>query len=214
MNTNFENYRTFYFVAKYGNITAAAEALYSEQPNVTRAIKNLERDLGCVLFTRSNKGVTLTPEGEMLYRRVAIAYEQIAAAEEELSRHNGFEEGLLRIGVSETALHEVLLSALVRYHALYPKIKFSLVNLTNTQAISAVKNQAVDFVLISTPFSLDKSLKSVPIKRFQDIVVCGERYRYLTGEKVSFRELTGLCIVSVNKTTKTYEYYRTLFRRP
>lgn len=213
MNTNFENYRTFYFVAKYGNITAAAEALYSEQPNVTRAIKNLERDLGCVLFTRSNKGVTLTPEGEMLYRRVSIAYEQIAAAEEELSRHNGFEEGLLRIGVSETALHEVLLSALVRYHALYPKIKFSLVNLTNTQAISAVKNQAVDFVLISTPFSLDKSLKSVPIKRFQDIVVCGERYRYLTGEKVSFRELTGLCIVSVNKTTKTYEYYRTLFRR-
>lgn len=213
MNTNFENYRTFYFVAKYGNITAAAEALYSEQPNVTRAIKNLERDLGCVLFTRSNKGVTLTPEGEMLYRRVAIAYEQIAAAEEELSRHNGFEEGLLRIGVSETALHEVLLSALVRYHALYPKIKFSLVNLTNTQAISAVKNQAVDFVLISTPFDLDKSLKSVPIKRFQDIVVCGERYRYLTGEKVSFRELTGLCIVSVNKTTKTYEYYRTLFRR-
>lgn len=213
MNTNFENYRTFYFVAKYGNITAAAEALYSEQPNVTRTIKNLERDLGCVLFTRSNKGVTLTPEGEMLYRRVAIAYEQIAAAEEELSRHNGFEEGLLRIGVSETALHEVLLSALVRYHALYPKIKFNLVNLTNTQAISAVKNQAVDFVLISTPFSLDKSLKSVPIKRFQDIVVCGERYRYLTGEKVSFRELTGLCIVSVNKTTKTYEYYRTLFRR-
>lgn len=213
MNTNFENYKTFYFVAKYGNITAAAEALYSEQPNVTRAIKNLERDLGCVLFARSNKGVTLTPEGEMLYRRVAIAYEQIAAAEEELSRHNGFEEGLLRIGVSETALHEVLLSALVRYHALYPKIKFSLVNLTNTQAISAVKNQAVDFVLISTPFSLDKSLKSVPIKRFQDIVVCGERYRYLTGEKVSFRELTGLCIVSVNKTTKTYEYYRTLFRR-
>lgn len=213
MNTNFENYRTFYFVAKYGNITAAAEALYSEQPNVTRAIKNLERDLGCVLFTRSNKGVTLTPEGEMLYRRVAIAYEQIAAAEEELSRYNGFEEGLLRIGVSETALHEVLLSALVRYHALYPKIKFSLVNLTNTQAIGAVKNQAVDFVLISTPFSLDKSLKSVPIKRFQDIVVCGERYRYLTGEKVSFRELTGLCIVSVNKTTKTYEYYRTLFRR-
>lgn len=64
MNTNFENYKTFYFVAKYGNITAAAEALYSEQPNVTRAIKNLERDLGCVLFTRSNKGVTLTPEGE------------------------------------------------------------------------------------------------------------------------------------------------------
>ena len=80
MNVNFENYKTFYFVAKFGNITAAAEALYSEQPNVTRTIKNLEKELGCTLFTRSNKGVTLTPEGEKLYRRVAIAYEQITAA--------------------------------------------------------------------------------------------------------------------------------------
>ncbi|MDD7158409.1 MAG: LysR family transcriptional regulator [Firmicutes bacterium] len=213
MNTNFENYKTFYFVAKYGNITAAADALYSEQPNVTRAIKNLERDLGCVLFTRSNKGVTLTPEGEKLYRRVAIAYEQIAAAEEELSRYNGFEEGILRIGVSETALHEVLLAALVKYHALYPKIKFNLINFTNVQAIGAVKNQAVDFVLIATPFDLDKSLKSVPIKRFQDIVVCGERYKYLSNEKVSLDELTRHCIVSLNKSSKTYEYYRTIFRK-
>ena len=213
MNTNFENYKTFYFVAKYGNITAAAEALFSEQPNVTRAIKNLERDLGCVLFSRSNKGVTLTPEGEKLFRRVAIAYEQISAAEEELSRYNGFEEGIIRIGVSETALHEVLMNALVKYHSLYPKIKFNLINLTNIQAISAVKNQAVDFALIATPFDLDKPIKSTSIKKFQDIVVCGERYKYLTNEKVSFRELSKHCIISLNKASKTYEYYANIFRK-
>ena len=213
MNINFESYKIFYFVAKHGNITAAAEALYSEQPNVTRAIKNLERDLGCVLFTRSNKGVTLTPEGEKLYRRVSIAYEQLAAAEEELSLYNGLDEGIVRIGVSETALHEVLLAGLVRYHALYPKIKFSLINLTNVQAISAVKNQAVDFALIATPFSPDKTLKTVPIKKFQDVVVCGERYKYLTNEKVSFEELNKHCVISLNKTTKTSEYYSGIFRK-
>ena len=211
MNTNFENYKTFYFVAKYGNITAAAEALYSEQPNVTRTIKNLERDLGCVLFTRSNKGVTLTPEGEKLFRRVSIAYEQITAAEEELALYNGLDEGIIRIGVSETALHEVLLAALAKYHALYPKIKFSLVNMTNLQALSAVKNQAVDFALIATPFPNDKLLKIVHVKQFQDIVVCGERYKYLTGEKVSFAEIVKHCVVSLNKSTKTFEYYRSLF---
>ena len=213
MTTNFENYKTFYFVAKYGNITAAAEALFSEQPNITRAIKNLEKDLGCVLFTRSNKGVSLTPEGEKLYRRVSIAYEQISAAEEELARYNGLDEGIIRIGVSETALHEVLLSALVKYHTLYPKIKFNLINLTNIQAISATKNQAVDFALIATPFDTDKTITSVPIKKFQDIVVCGKRYKYLTSEKVSFKELTKHCIISLNKTTKTYEYYSKIFHK-
>ena len=213
MSANYENYKIFYFVAKYGNITAAAEALYSEQPNVTRAVKNLERDLGCTLFTRSNKGVTLTPEGESLYRRVSIAYQQISAAEEEIGLRNSFEEGLIRIGVSETALHEVLLSALTGYHALYPRIKFSLVNLTNMQAITAVKNQAVDFALIATPFKLDKALKAVPIKKFQDIVVCGTRYKYLANEKVSFEELAKHCIVSLNRTTKTFEYYLSMFRK-
>lgn len=213
MNTNFDNYKTFYFVAKYGNITAAAEALYSEQPNVTRTIKNLERDLGCVLFTRSNKGVTLTPEGEKLYRRVAIAYEQITAAEEELALYNGLDEGIIRIGVSETALHEVLLPALVRYHALYPKIKLSLTELTNIQAISAVKNQAVDLALIATPFATDKLLKTESIKKFQDIVVCGERYKYLTGNKVEFAEIIRHCVISLSKGTKTYEHYRNLFRK-
>ena len=212
MNINFENYKIFYFVAKYGNITAAAEALFSGQPNVTRAIKNLERDLGCVLFTRSNKGVTLTPEGEKLYRRVSIAYEQIAAAEEELELYKGLDEGIVRIGVSETALHEVLLSALVKYHALYPKIRFSLTTLTNNQAIAAVRNQAVDFALIATPFDLEKPLKAVTVRSFQDIVVCGARYKYLTSEKVSLKELTKHCIISLNKTTKTYEYYSGIFR--
>lgn len=213
MDVNFENYKTFYFVAKFGNITAAAEALYSEQPNVTRTIKNLEKELGCTLFTRSNKGVTLTPEGEKLYRRVAIAYEQITAAEEELSRYNGLDEGIVRVGVSETALHEVLLPALVRYHALHPKIRFSLINLTNAQAIGAVKNQAVDFALIATPFDDDKTLKTITIKTFQDIVVCGKRYKYLTSEKVGFEEILKHCIISLNKTTKTYEYYFNLFRK-
>ena len=213
MNSDFNNYKTFYFVAKCGNITAAAEALYSEQPNVTRIIKNLERDLGCVLFTRSNKGVMLTPEGEKLYRRVSIAYEQITAAEEELSLYNGLNEGIVRIGVSETALHEVLLSELIKYHALYPKIKFSLINLTNAQAVGAVRNQAVDFALIATPFDIDKPLKSFTVKKFQDIVVCGDRYKYLAGEKVSFEELTKHCIISLSKNTRTYEYYDGLFRR-
>lgn len=213
MNTNFENYKTFYFVAKYGNITAAAEALFSEQPNVTRSIKNLERDLGCTLFTRSNKGVTLTPEGEKLYRRVSIAYAQISAAEQELALYNGLDEGIIRVGVSETALHEVLLNALVKYHALYPRIKFNLVNLPNIQAISAVKNQAVDFALIATPFTLEKSIMSVPVKKFQDILICADRYKYLANDKVSFSEICKHCLISLNKSTKTYEFYSGIFRK-
>lgn len=51
-------------VAKTGSINRAAESLLIAQPNLSRSIKELEADLGIIIFERSPKGMTLTPEGE------------------------------------------------------------------------------------------------------------------------------------------------------
>ena len=61
---NYDYYRIFYYVAQYQSFTKAAEMLRNNQPNITRYINNLESELGCKLFIRSNRGVKLTPEGE------------------------------------------------------------------------------------------------------------------------------------------------------
>ena len=53
MTSNFEYYKIFYYVAKYGNLTRAAAALNTSHPAVTRVIHKLEADLGCRLFIRS-----------------------------------------------------------------------------------------------------------------------------------------------------------------
>ena len=60
MLTSLDYYRIFYYVAKYRNFTRAADVLLTSQPTVTRTIKNLESDLGCRLFIRGKRGVTLT----------------------------------------------------------------------------------------------------------------------------------------------------------
>lgn len=51
-------------VAKAGSINKASEALLIAQPNLSRSIKELEADLGITIFSRTSKGMTLTPEGE------------------------------------------------------------------------------------------------------------------------------------------------------
>ena len=50
MYISYEYYRIFYHVARCGNLTKAAEALQNSQPNLTRAIRNLESEIGCPLF--------------------------------------------------------------------------------------------------------------------------------------------------------------------
>lgn len=99
---NYDYYRIFYYVAQYKSFSRAAEILENNQPNITRCMNNLENELGCKLFVRTNRGVTLTPEGTRLYEHVAVAFEQIEVAEKEISMDNSLESGIVTIGASET----------------------------------------------------------------------------------------------------------------
>ena len=99
MEVTYDYYRIFYYAAKYKSFSQAATILMSNQPNVTRAIHNLESQLGCRLFIRSNRGAELTPEGERLYSHVAIAYEHLHAAELELENEKKLEQSEVDCGV-------------------------------------------------------------------------------------------------------------------
>ena len=74
---NYDYFRIFYYVGKHKNITRAANELYSSQPALTRAIQNLERELGCRLFVRTKTGVEFTNEGQRLFEYVNIAHNQL-----------------------------------------------------------------------------------------------------------------------------------------
>lgn len=63
-------------VADCGNITEAAESLFISQPSLSASIHNLEKEMGVTAFVRSNKGVTVTREGEELLSFARMLLEQ------------------------------------------------------------------------------------------------------------------------------------------
>ena len=68
-------------VARAGSINKAAEALLIAQPNLSRAVKELEADLGITIFGRSAKGMIVTPEGEQFLQYAENILKQIDAVE-------------------------------------------------------------------------------------------------------------------------------------
>ncbi|MDO5296940.1 MAG: LysR family transcriptional regulator [bacterium] len=64
-------------VAKAGSINKTAEALLIAQPNLSRAIKELESDLGITIFERTTRGMVLTPDGEEFVRYAKAILQQI-----------------------------------------------------------------------------------------------------------------------------------------
>ncbi len=84
-------------VAEYGSINAAAQNLYASQSNLSTAIKDLERELGISIFTRSNRGVTLTNDGTELLAYARQVIEQADMLERRYSNKN---DTHLRLAVS------------------------------------------------------------------------------------------------------------------
>lgn len=68
-------------IAEAGSINKASEVLLIAQPNLSRAVKDLESDLGITIFDRSSKGMFLTPEGEEFIARAKRILSQIEEIE-------------------------------------------------------------------------------------------------------------------------------------
>ena len=211
MEITYDYYRIFYNVAKYKSFSKAADVLMRNQPNITKFINNLENQLGCKLFIRTNRGATLTPEGEKLYAHIAVAHEQIKAAELELANDQSLKGGHIAIGVSETALNEILLTVLTDFHNAYPGIKLCIYNHSTPQSIQALKNGIIDFALVTTPTDVKKPFKETPLKKFRELLAGNINYKFLSDTPHKLSELTQYPLICLGKNTKTYEFYTDLY---
>ena len=211
MYISYDYYRIFYYVAKYGNITQAAKILLNNQPNLTRAIKTLEGELGCPLFIRNNRGMKLTPEGERLYAHIRIALENIEAGEAEIIESRNLEKGSVFVAASEVALHCVLLPVLKQYRTLYPGIRLKISNHSTPQAIDAIKNGIADIAVVTTPTMHSAMIEEITVRKFHEVAVCSSAFSELLDGKIGFAELLSYPMISLGTQTKSFELYSEFF---
>lgn len=185
--------------------------LRNNQPNITRYINNLESELGCKLFIRSNRGVKLTPEGENLFEHVAIAQEHLRLGESELQKEKELNSGLITLGVSENALRIFLLDHLERFHEQYPHVRLRITNHTTPEALESLRNDLCDFSVVTTPIDLPHLLQVLVLDHFEDILICGKKYKELSLKRHSLDEFKDTPFVSLTSQTGTRNFYNQYF---
>lgn len=211
MNISYDHYRIFYYVAKYKSFTRAAEAMLCNQPNLTRTVKNLEEQLGCTLFERSNKGVRLTEDGQELYEHISAAFESIQAGEQAICAKHNMDEGLVSIGATEIALRCYLLPILSRYHQLYPGVRIKILNISTPQAIKMINNRLVDIAIVTTPVDIDSKLNITTLSTLQEVPICGNDFDIKSD--ISIKELSAYPLISLGSKTSTFDFYSEVFAK-
>ena len=215
MNSNFEYYKIFYYVAKYENLTKAATALKTSQPAVTRTIHKLEGELGCRLFTRSKTGMKLTPEGRTFYGYVAAGCAQFFKGENDLSNLISLENGTIYISATETALHCYLFQAMEEFNSLYPNVRFKILNNSTTESVNAVKEGKVDLAFVSANLQVAKPLRLKILRKYRDILIAGMRFEELKAgkEELSLKELVSYPWISLTAETITRRFLNEYFEK-
>lgn len=206
MTNNLEYYKVFYYAAKLGSLTMAAEALAISQPAVSQSLKQLESIIGAKLFVRAAKGVKLTSEGALLYSYVAKGYEQIELGEKKVAQMLNLELGEMRIGASDMTLRFFLLPYLEKFHEQYPGIKVTVTNAPTPETLYYLQEGKIDFGVVSTPFEVVPGIQAIRVKEIEDIFIAGRKFIQYKNKMLDLKDLEKLPIISLEKRTSTRSY--------
>lgn len=204
MNINLELYKTFYYVARNGSISRAANELLISQPAISKAIKTLEEQIGTKLFIRKKDGVNLTEAGNILYEKINNAMNLIWSAENDLEILMNHESGTINIGASKTIIHEYLMPYIKIFHQKYPNINFRIFTDSKEDLIKNMKLGTIDLFFANLPLDVPnnfETIKLLELHELHDVFVANNDYSNLKNKKLTIQDLKEYPILLLNKKT-------------
>jgi DNA-binding transcriptional LysR family regulator len=133
-------------IATRGSMARAADDLGLSQPAISKAIADLESDLGVTIFDRSTRGVQLTESGQVLRRRGRVILDELRYGLDEIRNIADPTAGLVRAGI--VLSQSLFISEVIeRTSRSYPKIKFSVTMSDPQRLIRALRDREIDFAV-------------------------------------------------------------------
>ena len=202
-NINLNSLKIFLEVANSKSFLDASNKLFISQPAISKSMSKLEEDLGIQLFYRANKGITLTPSGETLYRYLQKTKDLLLSCERAMISMNDIEEGKIVIGVQSHIVRNYLMDKIASFRANHPKMIIELVDMSTNLLIERLEERKIDFVVDSSP--IDTVYNNVKIETICSLNTCFVKSVYNIHNIESLKSLKQvylILLVSLNSHRK------------
>ncbi|MEE3624398.1 LysR substrate-binding domain-containing protein [Nitrospirillum sp. BR 11752] len=155
------NLRVFVEVVRQGGFSNAAKTVFATQSTVSKAVKQLEEEIGAPLLERLGHRVRLTDLGEAVYPRAVRLLADRADLLSELDELRGLKRGTLRLGLPPVASSSIFAPLLVRYRRLYPGIDVRLIEHGGDELMERVRSGDLDLAASLRPETDDLEWQDV-----------------------------------------------------
>src|SRR5262249_32470545 len=149
----FRPLRAFVEVVRQGGFSQAAKTVFATQSTVSKAVKQLENEIGIPLLDRIGHRSVLTAAGEVVYRR---GLKLLADREDllmELDELRGLKRGSLRLGLAPVGSATLFAPLFATYRKRYPGVEVRLIERGGSQLESDVRAGEIDFAFSLLPIS-------------------------------------------------------------
>ncbi len=179
----------FQMASRLKNITRAAERLNVSQPNITVAIKKLEAELGIQLFDRSQKQLSLTPEGTIFLNRIELALRNIQDAVLEVNDYKQLQKGTIKIGIPSMIGAYLFPRIFSSFQHLYPHLDIYLYEEGSMTIREQLERDELDFgiVILSDASS---SLQLLPMARNQIVACVPEEHPLAQKKSININDIS------------------------
>jgi DNA-binding transcriptional LysR family regulator len=140
----FRHLKYFLAVAEDLHFRKAAERLFISQPGLSRQIKQMEDDLGIVLFERHNRKVELTKVGQYLKDELTRNLKNLDHILNHAKLLNDGMGGDLKLGYVGSAIQKVIPDLLLKFRNVHENIVFTLQEMNNNKQIESLLSQEID----------------------------------------------------------------------
>lgn len=165
----------FYRVASFGNISKASEN-YISQSNLSRNIRNLEDRMSLVLINRTNKGITLTNDGEQLFKKLNKIFINLDTFQSNLTDNT---VGNIVIGSTRNIADNILSECLTGFYMKFPKIHLQIITDSATNLNKYLMAGKIDVLFDYLPninYSKNEELIVRPFSEFQTCFACSQKF--------------------------------------
>ena len=179
------------------NLTETAKALFTSQPGVSKAILELEEELGIDLFVRHGKRLRrVTEPGQEVLKAIDVILREVANLKRIGEEYSKQDAGTLSIAATHTQARYVLPEPVAQLRRRFPKVQVSLHQGSPDQVVQMLLDGTADIGLATEALSEPEDLVSLPCYEWEHVIVMRAEHPLAEVEKITLEQLANETLIS------------------
>jgi LysR family cys regulon transcriptional activator len=179
------------------NLTETAKALFTSQPGISKAILELEEELGIDLFVRHGKRLRrVTEPGQEVLKAIDVILREVANMKRIGEEYSKQDAGTLSIAATHTQARYVLPEPVAQLRRRFPKVQVSLHQGSPDQVVQMLLDGTADIGLATEALSEPEDLVSLPCYEWEHVIVMRAEHPLAEVEKITLEQLANETLIS------------------